>query len=532
MNNAQTCNNVASTYSSALEYYDALGWYMVPLHTPIFNGSNEQIGCICGKKKCKGKNPIYKWNSEVFPIRPSRTTTLKALNRYPEANIGVITGIRSNNLVVLDFDNPSAFSNFIAYLEANGYDPRLLTADKGKQGFHIYFNSEFEIHTRHTNLGFPFWNEAKGIDLLANGGHCVIPPSKHVSGLLNYEWLNSPLEYGIPSIPEFLVPYFKAHAVEEAPLVPVVSVLRPGDTPPEELELSLDDDIEDEPLSTCTDEIQHGTEQITTPNPYTICVSCLEDTEDIEPDFRARTWEEKKRIELLHLMKHTIPASEANAYYLKYANQVIELFPHTYEALLIKWFGLTDETKGIAAAKAQERINELVSSKLPATLTARAEGKLKRYAARFSPEFRYYHHQPLIDLLTDEALKGVIRSKDVRLMAAKVVAYFLDCHTAAVSNGQNTFFRGFEYIVSDIRNDTVFAGKSDAAIKKALSRIMPFFISGYRCDARGTDFNRIPIFECVYKASPISKGIPRDTRSSEYKLNDTFRCLLEMKPCI
>jgi putative DNA primase/helicase len=96
--------------------------------------------------------------------------------------VGIRTG-ESSGLVVLDVDpRNGGDASLERMLEMNGPLPDTLTARTGSGGKHIYFRMPGEEVRCHTNLGG--WS---GIDLKAEGGYVVAPPSRLSLGG-TYEW--------------------------------------------------------------------------------------------------------------------------------------------------------------------------------------------------------------------------------------------------------------------------------------------------------------------------------------------------------
>lgn len=114
-------------------------------------------------------------------------------NRWPQANVGVVTGAISG-LVVLDLDGSAA----VAFAKGRGV-PETPVAATGK-GFHVYF----------AHPGRPVPNAAalggvKGIDVRGDGGYVVAPPSVHPSGR-RYTWTkNRPFGLPLAPVPEWLL---------------------------------------------------------------------------------------------------------------------------------------------------------------------------------------------------------------------------------------------------------------------------------------------------------------------------------------
>lgn len=155
--------------------YRGYGWSVIPVHIPL------PWGCSCGNDQCKypGKHPRVNWKEYE-----KRLPTVPEIQEWFESsmygsNIGVVTGVISN-LVVVDVDG--------ALEEYGKLDlPETLTALTGGGGYHFYYRCETPIRSLGQAVdgkrGF-----APGIDLKAEGGFIVMPPSKHESGD-SYSWL-------------------------------------------------------------------------------------------------------------------------------------------------------------------------------------------------------------------------------------------------------------------------------------------------------------------------------------------------------
>ena len=499
-------NYACSVAEEAMKYYDELGWYVVPLS----DGN---------------KRPAVKWSISRYPNRPKQKTISKYFEDRPYANVGVITGNRSNGLVVLDFDLPQAYDQFIQYIRSHEFDVCSLIIDKGKQGHHVYFRSELPIRTRHSKLGFPFWGHDKGIDLLAEGGHCVVPPSRHSSGLLNYEWINSPLEQEIPPIPDFLVPFFEVHRQANT-VEPTPASSRPGAEDDSHSFLSLLPDDEDGDAFAHV----HDIELKETESSFVICVteSISEDRNEEQRsqylNSKVMSFEENQRAKLCSVMKHPIPIGQSNEYWQKYGIAAVSLFTD-YSERLVAWYSMVAPVCGIDEAKAQERGQDVLR-KIACTVSELRNGAKTKYQPKLKPDHGCMSNQKLMTVL-EGVLSGAVVSEKLRLQAAKLAAYFLACQKSAEANGISHFFRGFEYIIVDIRTDPVFSTYTDGTIKKQLSKLMPFIVKNYRCRRDGEDLNTVSIFECLYKARPLRLGEPRDTFTSEYRLTDGYRWLME-----
>jgi hypothetical protein len=150
------------------------GWGVVPAHG-IRSGR-----CTCGRRDCPapGKHPRIRW--EVYQWRAPREDDVEAwFRRWPDSNLAVVTGTISG-LVVLDVDPRNGGDDELSALEhRHGAFPPTPEVRTGGGGMHFYFTSpEGPVAT--TILG-------PGIDVKADGGLVIVPPSLHVSGH-HYEW--------------------------------------------------------------------------------------------------------------------------------------------------------------------------------------------------------------------------------------------------------------------------------------------------------------------------------------------------------
>lgn len=172
----------ATTLKAALAYA-ARGWLVIPLHNP------KEGVCSCRKKNCSspGKHPRTEHGLKDGSKDPKQIT--RWWEKWPDANLGILTG-QESGLVVLDVDGVDGKASLQALTAAHGSRPKTLCAKTGRtgtdgkrKGAHYYFCAP---------VGVPIRNSAgilgKGLDIRAEGGYVVAPPSLHTSGLL-YEWL-------------------------------------------------------------------------------------------------------------------------------------------------------------------------------------------------------------------------------------------------------------------------------------------------------------------------------------------------------
>lgn len=173
--------------------YASLGWPIIPDHIPLAGG-----GCSCGTPGCDkaGKHPrISRWTE----VASTDQAVIEGWGKnWPEMNISVLTGARSN-LVVLDVDPRNGGEASLDALFPAEELRRLQTpiSRTGGGGKHLYFRYP----------GSPFKtlpDLLPGLELKADGGKVTLPPSLHLSGN-RYAWEFSPFGVEVAPIPKRLL---------------------------------------------------------------------------------------------------------------------------------------------------------------------------------------------------------------------------------------------------------------------------------------------------------------------------------------
>lgn len=129
-------------------------------------------------KQCK--EPVLAWK-EYQDRLPTVEEVTQWFKNDPDANIGIITG-KVSNLAVFDLDSEGASQ----YVEEQGGIPQTVMVKTGK-GYHAYM--------RHP--GFVIKNSVNkklDMDIRADGGYVVAPPSLHGSGF-RYHWVEGQSVY-------------------------------------------------------------------------------------------------------------------------------------------------------------------------------------------------------------------------------------------------------------------------------------------------------------------------------------------------
>jgi len=167
-------NNTAEPLRSAL-VYARRGWFVFPVH-----GIWKKEMCTCKKgKKCRhpGKHPK---TPNGFKDATIDEKLIREWFKVGDiANIGIATGEKSN-LLVIDVD-----------LKNNGFESiknlgltDTLQVDSGGGGKHFYYE-----YPQSLSISSSGGKLAPGVDIRANGGYIIAPPSIHISGK-SYQWSN------------------------------------------------------------------------------------------------------------------------------------------------------------------------------------------------------------------------------------------------------------------------------------------------------------------------------------------------------
>jgi len=186
----------------ALDYSNR-GLHIFPVHSIRFDGS-----CSCGKEDCSspGKHPLVKWK-QMATIDAGLIRKWFAKEIEHNNNIAITTGVKSG-IIVLDVDSEEGEEFLVELEKEHGKLPVTVIAQTGGGGRHIYFSHP----GGHVNNRINVAN--KGIDVKADGGYVVAPPSIHKSGE-KYTWLKSPFEADFASCPGWLLRLIQQPAAKD-----------------------------------------------------------------------------------------------------------------------------------------------------------------------------------------------------------------------------------------------------------------------------------------------------------------------------
>jgi Bifunctional DNA primase/polymerase, N-terminal len=127
---------------------------------------------------CKGKVPLTPHG--LHDASTDGATIRAWWAKWPDANVGVRTG-RESGLVVIDADGEEGHVTLRAHEREHGKLPRTLSTKTPHDGSHFVFQhpGDREIRNSAGRLG-------EGLDVRADGGYVVVPPSRGDNGR-NYE---------------------------------------------------------------------------------------------------------------------------------------------------------------------------------------------------------------------------------------------------------------------------------------------------------------------------------------------------------
>jgi len=171
---------VTEVYEAALAAYDA-GLMPIPLRRDA------------GQRK---RPALPTWRQYQVE-RPSRDVIEEWFNGN-DHNLGIITG-KVSGLVVLDLDGKIYDPTF--WLAGHGFNVRTPIVSTGRGGAHVYYKHPGGVVPNGVKL-----REIDGVslDVRADGGYVVAPPSLHDSGAL-YEWANGDFSWAPAPFPPELM---------------------------------------------------------------------------------------------------------------------------------------------------------------------------------------------------------------------------------------------------------------------------------------------------------------------------------------
>ncbi len=168
----------------------------------------------------KDKHPIEGWRDKLHGITDFTHERWYGENGTHLKNfqMGFICGAAFNgdewSLLVVDLDEKphvSGLATWHQWLEVhnNGLEPETWTVKTGSGGTHLYFKYPKTLTITNTQSTFP------GIDIRAQGGFIVAPPSRHPKTKKQYEWESAPWDCDIEIAPDWLMELLGAQEANE-----------------------------------------------------------------------------------------------------------------------------------------------------------------------------------------------------------------------------------------------------------------------------------------------------------------------------
>ncbi|MFP5377867.1 MAG: bifunctional DNA primase/polymerase [Acidimicrobiia bacterium] len=155
--------------------YARRGWRVFPCHAPA------EGACSCGAGDCPSPAKHPRTRRGLHDASAAEDVVARWWRRWPGANVGLRTG---DGLVVVDVDPAHGGADSLAALEADhGALPATATVRTGSGGLHVYFRHDGPLRNSAGALG-------PGLDVRADGGYVIAPPSWHVAGA-PYRWTST-----------------------------------------------------------------------------------------------------------------------------------------------------------------------------------------------------------------------------------------------------------------------------------------------------------------------------------------------------
>jgi hypothetical protein len=136
------------------------------------------------------KLPAVKWKW-LQDMRPTHEDIREWWDRYPHANVGIVTG-EVSGIIVLDLDSRGAKD----YAKDKGIP--VTPISRTSKGNHVLFDFPRDLVGNKSD-------QKLGMDIRGEGGYIVAPPSVHETGV-RYEWTKwHPWNTKLATMPEWLI---------------------------------------------------------------------------------------------------------------------------------------------------------------------------------------------------------------------------------------------------------------------------------------------------------------------------------------
>lgn len=161
-----------------LDWYLARGWALFP----IYEIAGDECSCWRGRD-CKNPGKHPRCANGFHAASTDRRRVRSWWHQWPGANFGIRTGA-STGLVVVDVDPDHGGNSAIADLKnEHGQLPRTYQVETGGRGLHFYFSMHGIMPPIRNSAGLL----GPGIDIRAEGGYVIGPPSQTLKGRYSVE---------------------------------------------------------------------------------------------------------------------------------------------------------------------------------------------------------------------------------------------------------------------------------------------------------------------------------------------------------
>lgn len=205
-----------------LSYYCNRGWSIFPL---VWMDDGD---CSCGSSECKspGKHPLVKGG--FLSASTDLQQVITWYERWPKANWGLRTGDQAKGgagILVVDIDSKNhGFDTWeMLSMDHQGHI-ETVTVETGNNGQHLWFSYPSDIDLRSTAGAL-----GPGLDVRANGGYVVVPPSQTNRP---YRFELNPEETPISTPPDWLIKELIGHK-SHLPSIKAPAAIRIGDQVPQ-----------------------------------------------------------------------------------------------------------------------------------------------------------------------------------------------------------------------------------------------------------------------------------------------------------
>lgn len=172
-----------STLLEAALEYAAMGWHVIPLHTP--RPANR---CSCNDRTCTNQGKHPRTRNGLKDATTDAATIESWWGMWPDANVGIVCG--PSGLVAIDVDpRHGGDEDWRDIKEKYGKDiQQTVSAHTGGGGEHYIYLAPGQMPISNVSNSDKYTGPlGRGIDVRSAGGYIVAPPSLHASGNY-YEW--------------------------------------------------------------------------------------------------------------------------------------------------------------------------------------------------------------------------------------------------------------------------------------------------------------------------------------------------------